>query len=434
MIIRFVILISFVFGSYFFTQVKAQDENLSQPIPGQYIVKFKDSNEDSSQKADKLATVYGAMVQNVYEHAIMGASVNIPPGKEQDVANDPDVEQLVQDFTVYAVGKPSDIDDNSMIDGNAMATGNMSGGTVQVIPTGINWVDAELNTTNEGEGVTVAVLDTGIDFNHPDLMVNKLLSRDFSGDNTGGNDDNRSIGGHGTHCAGVIAALDNTTGVLGVGSKIDLVSVKVLGASGSGSFSGIIAGLDYVTANAATIAVTNSSFGARGGTSPSQSFIDSSNLLHQAYQRAVNAGVICVVAAGNDAVDVTSNNEVPAMYPEVVTVSAVDDRNGVQDSADVWAYFSNFGPEVDIIAPGVNILSTAIGGGTSSLSGTSFSSPHVAGTVALYVAKNGRPASGDARLLSSLISAISKSRSPLPGEPSDGFTEPSCYANGSGLQ
>ena len=121
------------------------------------------------------------------------------------------------------------------------------------------------------------------------------------------------------------------------------------------------------------------------------------------------------------------------MYPEVITVSALNDNDGQQGN-DSWASFSSFGSEVDIIAPGVNILSTAIGGGTSSLSGTSFSSPHVAGTVALYIAKNGRPSTGNARLLGSLISAISKSRSPLAGEPSDGFTEPSCYANGAGLQ
>ena len=431
MFIRLLIVFSFILGTGFLFQAKAQDENVSQPIPGQFIVKFKDQKGNASEKADKIEKKHGAIADNILENSFKGAVVKVPPGKEKDLANDPDIEQVVQDFTVYAIGKP---DDQLGANGNVMGGASMSGTPPQVIPTGINWIDAELNTTNEGNGVTVAVLDTGIDFSHPDLMVNRSLSRDFSGDNTGGNDNNKSIGGHGTHCAGVIAALDNSIGILGTGSQIDLVSVKVLRGSGSGSFGSIISGLDYVTANANVIGVTNSSFGANGGTNPSQSYLDVVNLLRAAYQRAANAGVINVVAAGNESVDVTTNNTVPAMFPEVITVSALSDSNGVQDSADSWASFSNFGPEVDITAPGVNILSTAIGGKYSSLSGTSFSSPHVAGTVALYISKNGRPANGNAQLLSSLISAISKTRSPLPGEPADGYTEPSCYANGAGLK
>lgn len=416
MIIRIFILL-LVFGYSFLNQVKAEEENLSQPIPGKYIVKFKDSTGNATEKADKLEKKHGISTEHVYENSFKGANIIVPSGKEKDLANDPDVEQFVQDFTISANAKPS-----------------MDGSQSQVIPTGINWVDAELNTTNEGLGTTVAVLDTGIDFKHPDLMVNIFLSRDFSGGGTGGNDNNKSIGGHGTHCAGIIAALDNTIGVLGVGSKIDLVSVKVLDRNGSGSFGGIIAGLDHVTVNANVIGVTNSSFGANGGTNPSQAFLDASALLRAAYQRAANAGVINVVAAGNEAVNVTLNNAVPAMYPEVITVSALDDRDGTT-AGDKWASFSNYGLEVDIVAPGVNILSTAIGGGTSSLSGTSFSSPHVAGTVALYIAKNGRPGNGNATLLGSLLDAISKTRSTLlSGEPNDGRIESSSYADGASLQ
>ena len=413
----FVVVLSVLLSNLFLPYVKAEDENLSRPIPGQYIVKFKDSRGPAQEKADKLVEKHGVKVGYVYENSFKGANINVLPGKEEDLAKDPDVESVVQDFTIYANDKPT-----------------LSSQATQVIPTGIKWVSADLNTTNEGSGVKVAVLDTRNDFKHPDRMVNKPLSRDFSGDNTGGNDDNKSIGGHGTHCAGVIAALNNNIGVLGVGSQIDLVSVKVLDRSGSGSFGGIIAGLDYVTANSGVIGVTNSSFGATGGTNPSQSFLDASALLRAAYQRAANAGVINVVAAGNSALDVTSNNAVPAMYPEVFTVSAVNDGDGVQGN-DSWASFSNFGNEVDIIAPGVNILSTAIGGGTSSLSGTSFSCPHVAGTVALYIARNSRPANGNAQLLGSLLNAISQSRATLlTGEPNDGRIEPSCYANGAGLQ
>lgn len=429
MLVRILILICLFLNSVFL-ESKAQDSNLSQPIEGQFIIKFKDQKDKASDKASKLESKHGAMVGDVYENVFKGARINVSKGKEKDIANDPDIEQIVQDFTIYAIDKPLENPDVAGMSNGSMGSGSMGGGSPsQIIPTGINWVDAELNTTNEGAGVTVAVLDTGIDFNHPDLMVNTSLSRDFSGDNTGGKDNNKSIGGHGTHCAGIIAALNNSIGILGVGSQIDLVSVKVLKGSGSGSFSGIIAGLDYVTANANTIAVTNSSFGANGGANPSQGFIDVANLLRSAYQRAASAGVVNVVAAGNESVNVTTNNCVPAMFPEVITVSAVSDSDGLQGN-DSWASFSNFGSEVDIIAPGVNILSTAIGGGYSSLSGTSFSCPHVAGTVALYISKNGRPSNGNAQLLSSLITDISQSRSPLSGEPADGYTEPSCYANG----
>lgn len=433
-LINILLALTLIFTSSFSLNVNAQEvdtlkvDELSQPIPGKYIVEFNDSDESVSEKADKLAEKYGVQNVHIYGHSFKGANVFVPLGKEKDIKNDPDVKNLVQDFTIYASDKPSDLSKPVMADG---------GGSVlpQVIPTGINWIDAELNTSNEGSGVTVAVLDTGISFSHPDLMVNIPLSRDFSGDGTGGDDNNttKSVKGHGTHVAGVIAALDNTRGVLGTGSQIDLVSVKVLNRTGSGSFGGIISGLDYVTANSGVIGVANLSLGATGGTNPSQGFLDVSALLQQAVQRAVNAGVVVVVAAGNSALDVTANNAVPAMYPEVISVSALDDRDGVQGN-DKWASFSNFGTEVDIICPGVYILSTAIGGGTSTLSGTSFSSPHVAGTVGLYIARNGRPANGDARLLSSLLNAISQPRAPLTGEPTDGFTEPSCYANGPALQ
>ena len=422
-----ILYLTFILVLGFFNQAYAQEGNFSQPIPNQYIIEFNDTEEDVVTKAVKLANKHGLHNLNIYNHVLKGAQVIIPPGKEKDLQNDPDVKNLVQDFTISANDKPSEPGNPGMGGGSTTSSG-------QIIPTGINLIDAELNTTNEGSGVKVAVLDTGIDFSHPDLMVNISLSKDFTNDGTSGNDNNtaKGIKGHGTHVAGVIAALDNNIGVLGVGSQIALVSVKVLDRTGSGSFGWIIAGLDYVTGTG-TISVANLSLGALGGTNPTQSFINASNLLHQAVQRAVNAGVVVVVAAGNESVNVTESNAVPAMYPEAISVSALDDRDGIQGN-DKWASFSNFGSEVDIIAPGVNILSTALGGGTSSLSGTSFSSPYVAGTVGLYIARNGSPSNGDARLLSSLISAISQIRVPLSGEPSDGYTESSCYANGVALK
>lgn len=424
MILR--IIVTLLIAGFISLPAKAEVENISQPIPGRYIVEFNDSNESALDLADKLSKKHGLQNLHVYSHAFKGVSINVPPGKEKDLTTDPTVKKIVQDFTLSAFKPTMDKRPPSM-GGDTTPT--------QIIPTGINWIDAELNTTNEGSGTTIAVLDTGIDFSHQDLMVNASLSRDFTNDGTGGNDNNtpRGTKGHGTHVAGVIAALDNNIDVLGVGSLIDLVAVKVLDRTGSGAFSWIIAGLDYVIANADVIGVANLSLGAVGGTNPSQGFLDASTLLREAVQRTTNAGVVVVVASGNESVNVTTSNVVPGGYPEVISVSALDDRDG-QPGNDKWASFSNYGTEVDIIAPGVLIESTALGGGTSSLSGTSFSSPHVAGTVGLYIAKNGRPTNGNAQLLGSLISAISQSRSPLPGEPADGYTEPSCHANGPALQ
>ncbi|MBI1858781.1 MAG: S8 family serine peptidase [Candidatus Melainabacteria bacterium] len=411
-------LTAIIFCLSLFIAIEANAQEISSPIPGQFIVKVKEGKSISD-----VAQRHGAQVLHKFDHVLNGGAIVIPPGKEKDIAGDLDVESLVQDFSITAfqsrAGKPPSM--------------TMSGDSQpQILPTGINWIDAELNTTNEGSGATVAVLDTGIDTSHQDLMVNTSLSKNFTRGRTDKfNDDN----GHGTAVGGIIAALDNTIDVVGVGSQIDLVAVKVLDSTGSGSFSWIIAGLDHVTANSSVIGVANLSLGAVGGTNPSQSFQDASALFREAVQRAVNAGVIVVVAAGNSSVDVTQYNVVPAMYPEVFSVSALDDNDGVQGN-DSWAWFSNFGTEVDIIAPGVNITSTKKGGGiTGPISGTSFSAPHVAGTVGLYIARNGRPGNADAQLIgSTVIPAISQTRLPLSSEPVDGVTEPSCFANGASLQ
>jgi subtilisin family serine protease len=415
MIPRIFIIIVAIFTFSFSFQAKAE---LSKPVSGQYIVKLK-----SGESVQALANKHGLEIEHQFSNIFNGASVKVPPGIEKKLEVDPSVEKLVQDFTVSAFNE-----------GGIKGSMGGMGGTPsppQIIPTGINWIDAELNTTNEGSGVTVAIVDTGIDTNHADLMVNTSLSKNFTrGKTSQFNDDN----GHGTAVAGIVGALDNSIDVLGVGSQINLVSVKVLDSTGSGYFSWIIAGLDHITANANVIGVANLSLGAVGGTNPSQGFLDAAQLLREAVQRATNAGVVVVVAAGNESTNVTTSNVVPGGYPEVISVSALNDSDGVQGN-DSWASFSNFGTEVDIIAPGVNIVSTARGGGvTNPISGTSFSSPHVAGTVGLYIAKNGRPANGNAQLLGSLISSISQSRSSLPGEPADGVTEPSCYANGAALK
>jgi subtilisin family serine protease len=220
------------------------------------------------------------------------------------------------------------------------------------------------------------------------------------------NDDN----GHGTHVAGIAAARDDTDGVVGVAPGARLWAVKVLNSAGSGSTSQIVCGIDWVTARASTIEVANMSL---GGQSPFGSFSGCSSSfdpMHPAICRSVAAGVTYAVAAGNSAAN--ANGFVPATYSAVITVSALADFNGQPgggapatcraDEDDTFANFSSFGADVDLIAPGVCILST-YPGGFNTLSGTSMASPHVAGAAALY--KSTHPGATPAQVRTALRSA-----------------------------
>jgi subtilisin len=233
--------------------------------------------------------------------------------------------------------------------------------------------------------VDVAVIDTGI-ARHPDLSiaggVNCSTGRSYDDGN-----------GHGTHVAGTIAAKDDGNGVVGVAPGARLWAVRVLDNQGSGSFSSIICGIDWVTGRAGLIEVANMSLGGGGP----ESACGGSDAMHNAICRSVRAGVTYVVAAGNEATD--AKNSVPASYDEVITVSALADFNGQPgggaaatcraDVDDTLADFSNYGKDVDLTAPGVCINSTWKGGGYNTISGTSMASPHAAGAAALYNAKNG---------------------------------------------
>jgi subtilisin len=260
----------------------------------------------------------------------------------------------------------------------------------QSLPTGINRVDAELSPTAAINGVDtrvnvdVAVIDTGIDLDHPDLNVYTAGAKNCSSGRSA--DDGN---GHGTHVAGTIGALDNGVGVA-PGARV--WPVRVLNKSGTGSFADIICGIDYVAAHASEIEVANMSLGGAGN----DNFACGTNgdALHEAICGAVNAGVTFVVAAGNS--DANASGQVPAAYDEVISVSALADFNGLpgggaaatcrSDVDDTFADFSNWGADIDLIAPGVCILSTWKGGGYNTVSGTSMASPHVAGGAALYKA------------------------------------------------
>lgn len=334
-------------------------------IPLHYIVVFKEGS-DTDKVTDKFLNRFGALEVNFrYRHALRGMAVKMPPQLLAKVAADASVAYIEPDV---------------MVSLNA-----------QTLPTGVNRINADINATANIDGiddrvdVDIAILDTGIDLDHPDLNVfsftyckiQGLRYRCVDGD-LGAND----VNSHGTHVAGITAALDNNTGVVGVAPGARLWAIKVLEDDGNGTGSQILAGVDYVTQHAAEIEVANLSL---TGDGDFQSLTD-------AIEGAVSAGVVFVLAAGNSHKDVSL--VFPAGDPNAITVSAFEDYDGIPGGLsgnagdDTFANFSNYGSGVDIMAPGVNIRSTIPGGGLGNKNGTSMASPHVAGAAALYMSDN----------------------------------------------
>ncbi|MFZ4718103.1 MAG: S8 family serine peptidase [Ilumatobacteraceae bacterium] len=351
-----------------------------------YIVVLDPSIAAVAPRADDVAADAGAQVTGLYEHALDGFVVSATPAEAQAMEADPRVSFVEPDRTVHleAVNAPTGV----------RRIGATSNGLLSL--DGVDDVRVD---------VDVAIIDTGIDLQHPDLVVagsvNCLVSGPRSGCAAGGDDDNF----HGTHVAGIVGALDNGAGVVGVAPGARLWAVKVLDSTGTGLLSGILRGIDWVTANAGTIEVANMSLTAPG--------IDLA--VKAAIQSAVNAGVAFSVAAGNQRLDAGTIS--PAGYDNVLAVSALADFDGLPgglgtptcavDVDDTLAEFSNRGAAVDVAAPGLCIRSTiplergtdtsfdpqtsAAGGATGVLSGTSMAAPHVAGALAL-LARGHNPA------------------------------------------
>lgn len=245
----------------------------------------------------------------------------------------------------------------------------------EILPWGVERIGAQIvhASGNKGSGVNVAVLDTGIDKDHPDLTY--VWGYDFSGDN---DPDPEDYDGHGTHVAGIIAALDNDIGIIGVAPEVNLYILKIFTDDGSGSYSDAVEALEWcigtyydnVTGN--EIQVISMSWGSRveygdPGIEP---------WINEAY----NLGIVLVGAAGNEGNPPGKGDNViyPARYENVIAVAATDES----DSRAKW---SSTGPAVELSAPGVNILSTYLDGGYAYASGTSMAAPHVSGTVALLL-------------------------------------------------
>lgn len=247
----------------------------------------------------------------------------------------------------------------------------------EIVTWGITRIGAPLVHTNgnKGAGINVAIIDTGINYNHPDLRDNYRGGYDFVNDDIDPLDDN----GHGTYCAGIIAAADNNVGVIGVAPEANIYSLKTVNSTGSGSISDLIAAIEWAIETHEDADTSNDI----QIISMSQASKSRVTALEAVCSQAYDSGILLVAAAGNDGNIEGAGDSVvyPGAYSSVIAVAAIDSLNK-------RASFSSTGPAVELTAPGVNVLSISYQDGLTSLNGTSMACPHVAGTAALVLAAN----------------------------------------------
>jgi subtilisin family serine protease len=342
----------------------AQAQVAGDKIPGSYICVFKKgsvSRGNAQAEANRSAQAAGGQVKHVYSVALQGFAANLPDqALERMKAANPNIAYCEQDQVITAPPVRAD----------ARPSG---GGTVQPAQE-TPWGIARVNGGAAGTFATAWVIDSGIDLTHPDLNVDTTRSRNFVANETSPND----LNGHGTHVAGTIGALDNTIGVIGVAPGARVVAVRVLNRRGSGTNSGVIAGIDYVAQNGRSGDVANMSLG--GGVSQA---------LDDAVVAAASGGVRFALAAGNESDNANNHSPARANGPNVYTVSAF----GVGDK---WATYSNFGnPPIEYSEPGSSIKSTWMGASYNTISGTSMATPHLAGLLLAGAVRNGGNVIGD---------------------------------------
>ena len=339
----------------------AQAQRAGDKIRGSYICVFKDnvSRANVAAEARRSAQAAGGNVEHIYTAAIRGFSAKVPDQAVENMKRaNANIAYCEQDQVVTA--------------GPVQHHGAPGGGftaQAQETPWGISRVGY-----GDGRGKTAWVIDSGIQYNHPDLTVDTARSRTFLGRNTTPWDQN----GHGTHVAGTIGAKDDANGVVGVAAGATLVSIRVLDRRGSGTTSGVIAGVDHVAANGRSGDVANMSLG--GGVSTT---------LDNAVINAAAKGVKFALAAGNESDHANNHSPARANGTNVYTVSsfAVGDK---------WSSFSNYGnPPIEYAEPGSAIKSTWLNSGYHTISGTSMAAPHLAGLLLLNSVRSGGNVSGD---------------------------------------
>ncbi|MYT76840.1 Serine protease, subtilisin family [Streptomyces sp. MnatMP-M77] len=331
-------------------------------ISDSYIVTLKDSAAKSDSAQGKaLAKKYGASIERTYRSALNGYAVEATAAEAKKFAADPAVASVSQNRTFTV---------------SATQTNPPSWGLDRIDQRSLPLDQRYTYPDKAGEGVTAYVIDTGVRISHSDFG-----GRAANGYDAIDNDNVAQDGhGHGTHVAGTVAGTAH-----GVAKKAKIVGVRVLNNQGSGTTAQVVAGIDWVTANAVKPAVANMSLG--GGADA---------VLDAAVQRSIAAGITYAVAAGNESTN--ANTKSPARVAEAITV-------GSTTNTDARSSFSNFGAVVDIFAPGSSITSTwnTSDSATNTISGTSMASPHVAGAAAIYLADN--PASTPAQVSAGLVAA-----------------------------
>jgi subtilisin family serine protease len=338
----------------------------SKPVPGQYIVVFKNSVGNPGAEAANIMRGLSGQVRHVYTSAIKGFAASLPDAAVQGLLNNPNVDYIEQDQTVAL---------NQSIQ-------NQATWGLDRIDQRDRPLDTNYNYNYTGAGVNAFIIDTGIRADHVELSGRLLNGYDAVGDGNGTNDCN----GHGTHVAGTVGG---TT--WGVAKGASLIPVRVLNCSGSGSYAGVIAGIDWVAQQTALRpAAANMSLG--GG---------KSTAVNAAVAGAVSAGVTMVVAAGND--NRNACNYSPSSEPSAITV-------GATTNTDARASYSNYGTCVDIFGPGSAITSAwnTSTTATNTINGTSMATPHVTGVAVLALAAN--PAASPAAVASFLVANASANK------------------------
>ena len=332
----------------------------SQSIEGSYIIVMRESVADVDAAVDQIVLKFGFKSDYRFRNAIKGFAGKLSSSQVDELRKDPSVAYIEQDQVAHII---------------TTQPNPPSWGLDRIDQRNLP-LDASYTYNQTGAGVDAYIIDTGIRITHNDFGGRASVGYDAITPGGAAPDSN----GHGTHVAGTVGGT-----AYGVAKGVHLIAVKVLNANGSGSYSQVIAGVDWVTSNHTTApAVANMSLGG-----PVSSALDN------AVRNSIADGVTYCVAAGNSHVDASTQS--PSRVGEAVTV-------GASNSSDGFASFSNYGSVVDLCAPGVSITSdwNSSNTATNTISGTSMASPHATGVAALYLEAN--PTAAPSQVVSALTS------------------------------